>query len=89
MNGDMTAYISSVRELMYTREGSVPLAYVRTYGCQQNVADGEKLKGLLAQMGFEFTDSDQDAGLHYFQHLCCPGARRRPCFWQRWRTEEP
>ncbi len=35
--------------------GAVPLAYVQTYGCQQNVADGEKLKvnwqkwGLISQ----------------------------------------
>ena len=24
-----------------------PLAYVRSYGCQQNVNDGEKIKGVL------------------------------------------
>ncbi len=41
MNEDMTAYISGVRELMRRRAGGVPLAYVRTYGCQQNVADGD------------------------------------------------
>lgn len=66
MNEDMTIYISGVRELMHTRARAVPLAYVRTYGCQQNVADGEKIKGLLAQMGFEFTDSDQEADLIIF-----------------------
>ena len=32
-----------------------PLAMVRTYGCQQNVSDGEKIKGMLQQMGFGFT----------------------------------
>lgn len=66
MNEDMTAYISGVREMMYTRAGGVPMAYVRTYGCQQNAADGEKIKGLLAQMGFEFTGSDQEADLIIF-----------------------
>ena len=34
----------------------VPVAYIRTYGCQQNVADGEKIKGILAEMGFSFTE---------------------------------
>ncbi len=46
--------------------GPKPLAYVRTYGCQQNVADGEKIKGLLEQMGFGFTDTEEDADLILF-----------------------
>lgn len=32
-----------------------PRAYVHTYGCQGNVADGEKLQGMLYEMGFTFT----------------------------------
>ena len=35
--------------------GRTPLALVRTYGCQQNVADGEIIKGILGEMGFGFT----------------------------------
>ena len=31
---------------------TVPVAYVETYGCQQNEADSEKLRGLLAQSGY-------------------------------------
>ena len=30
-----------------------PLALVDTFGCQQNVADGEMLMGLLKEMGYE------------------------------------
>ena len=33
-----------------------PTALVDTFGCQQNVADGEVLAGMLAEMGFEPTD---------------------------------
>ncbi|MBE7004614.1 MAG: tRNA (N6-isopentenyl adenosine(37)-C2)-methylthiotransferase MiaB [Ruminococcaceae bacterium] len=33
-----------------------PLALVDTFGCQQNVADGEVLAGMLREMGFEPTD---------------------------------
>ncbi len=33
-----------------------PLAFVDTFGCQQNVADGEVLAGMLAEMGFAPTD---------------------------------
>ena len=33
-------------------ENIVPKAYVETYGCQQNEADSEKLRGFLAQSGY-------------------------------------
>ncbi len=42
---------------------SKPVAYVRSFGCQLNVSDGEKIKGVLAQLGYGFTDSEQDADL--------------------------
>lgn len=61
------SFSASVAELMKIRaRGKVPLAYVRTYGCQQNVADGEKIKGLLAQMGFSFTDGPEEADFILF-----------------------
>ena len=33
-------------------QGIVPTAYVETYGCQQNEADSEKLRGYLVQSGY-------------------------------------
>ena len=41
----------------------IPLAYVHSYGCQQNVSDGEKIMGMLALMGFGFTDKTDEADL--------------------------
>lgn len=38
-----------------------PLAFVDTYGCQQNEADSEKLRGMLAEMGYGFTRSEKEA----------------------------
>ena len=38
-----------------------PLALVDTFGCQQNVADGETLAGMLREMGFELTDDENAA----------------------------
>ena len=62
-----TEYASDVAVLMASRaHGSVPMALVHTYGCQQNTADGEKLKGQLAQMGFSFTDIEDEADLIIF-----------------------
>lgn len=46
--------------------GKSPMALVRTYGCQQNVADSERLKGMLAEMGCEFTDDENDADIIIF-----------------------
>ena len=38
-----------------------PLAFVDTYGCQQNEADSEKLRGYLAEMGYGFTRDEFEA----------------------------
>lgn len=40
-----------------------PKAFVHTYGCQGNVADGEKLQGMLWEMGFGFTFDVNEADL--------------------------
>ena len=42
----------------FTAGGRQPLAMVDTYGCQQNEADSEKLRGYLRAMGFEFTQDE-------------------------------
>ena len=38
-----------------------PKAYVETYGCQQNEADSEKIRGLLAQSGYAITGEAEGA----------------------------
>ncbi len=43
--------------------GRRPLAFVDTYGCQQNVADSQSLRGLLDVMGYGIADSEKDADL--------------------------
>ena len=40
---------------------TLPLAFVDTYGCQQNEADSERIRGYLAQMGFGFTSDEEQA----------------------------
>ncbi len=37
------------------------LAFVDTYGCQQNEADSERIRGYLREMGFGFTDDEERA----------------------------
>lgn len=43
-----------------------PLALVRTFGCQQNVSDSEHIKGMLAAMGFGFTEQPDEADFILF-----------------------
>ena len=45
----------------FAADGVRPLAMVDTYGCQQNEADSEKLRGYLAAMGFAFTENEAEA----------------------------
>jgi len=57
---DNTAVISEINGLL----GSSPRrAYVRSFGCQLNVSDGEKIQGLLKKMGYSFTENEQEADL--------------------------
>lgn len=39
------------------------LAYVRSFGCQLNVSDGEKIKGMLKKLGYGFTEDETRADL--------------------------
>ena len=61
---------------MKIKQDSPPLACIRTFGCQQNVADSERIKGMLAQMGFGFTEEVEDADFILFntcavrEHAC-------------------
>ena len=38
-----------------------PKAHVQSFGCQLNFCDGEKYKGILQDLGYELTDSPEDA----------------------------
>ena len=48
-------YIEAVRDIFSKREAP-PLCCVHSYGCQQNVSDGEKLLGQLTLMGCGVTE---------------------------------
>jgi len=48
---------------MFTARGAHPLAFVETFGCQQNVADGQRIMGMLEAMGFSFTEDFREADL--------------------------
>ncbi len=43
-----------------------PLAYVHSYGCQQNVSDGERIKGVLTDIGYGLCGRPEEADLILF-----------------------
>ena len=47
----------------YEQKGVQPLAFVVTYGCQQNENDSERLRGMLAEAGYGFCKKAADAAL--------------------------
>ena len=56
-------YKELVKSLIEARFSSAPKAFVHTYGCQGNVADGERLKGMLEEMGYALVDELENADL--------------------------
>lgn len=58
---DQTSYIRSISQLLSQRYPQGAKAYIRTYGCQQNVSDGEKFKGYALEMGYTLVESAEEA----------------------------
>ncbi|MGN1092573.1 MAG: MiaB/RimO family radical SAM methylthiotransferase, partial [Monoglobaceae bacterium] len=53
-------YIYKIRKNIENRSVH-PLAFVETYGCQQNSSDSEKIKGMLYDMGYDFCHKASEA----------------------------
>ena len=60
-------YLNLISMIMDNRKrGDKPVAFIHTYGCQQNIADGERIKGMLSIAGFEFSDKPDNADVILF-----------------------
>ncbi len=55
-------YITKVRAINESAK-STRYALVKTFGCQQNEADSERLEGMAEAMGYEITDNEKLADL--------------------------
>ena len=58
----MADYKDKVKRMLASREAP-PLCYLHSFGCQQNVSDGEKILGLLTDMGYGMTSDISSADL--------------------------
>ena len=54
-------YCREIKKLFEGRPGGPPLAYTQTFGCQQNEADSERIRGYLQEMGYGFTQDEEQA----------------------------
>lgn len=50
----------------WSAQGKKPLAHVITYGCQQNENDSERIRGMLFEMGYGFTEENEEADFILF-----------------------
>lgn len=60
------SYIAKIKEdnaNFAVKNGRSRLAHTETYGCQQNVNDTERIRGMLDRAGFGLTDDANDADL--------------------------
>lgn len=53
-------------QIISSHYNHAPMAYVRSFGCQQNVNDSERLKGVLLDLGYGLVDSAEEADLIIF-----------------------
>ena len=61
-----TAYRDFQMSLEANRLGQDKKYYVKTYGCQANVRDGESLSGMLEMMGFTYAEVPEKADVILF-----------------------
>ena len=59
-------FMERVRSLLSEIYQNPPKAHIVVYGCQQNVSDAEKIRGMLKTMGYEMTDDIEAADFIIF-----------------------
>ena len=60
---EQQGWADAIRKYLSEKYETPPLAHVHSFGCQQSVYDGERFKGVLAQLGYGFTDEIRQADL--------------------------
>lgn len=60
---DVKDFLQRFTDRYASEKGHIPLAYIHSYGCQQNVSDGERIMGRLDEVGYGFTKDVNEADL--------------------------
>ncbi len=67
---DIIDRIRENNEIEYHKNGKEKFYHIITYGCQQNNADSQILKGMLEEMGYAQTEYNEKADIIIF-NTCC------------------
>jgi len=67
---DIYGQLSAHNDYITKKTGNRPVFFIRTYGCQMNSRDSEKLAGMLAQLGYAKASSQEEADLVVY-NTCC------------------
>ena len=70
---EQIVYINRVKAKLTNVYGESPKATVITFGCQQNVSDSEKLKGMLFSMGYTIVEDMEEADFIIFNTCAVRG----------------
>lgn len=70
---EQIGYINRVKARLNSVYGDNPKAAVITFGCQQNVSDSEKLKGMLFAMGYTIVEDMENADFVIFNTCAVRG----------------
>jgi len=70
---EQEGYILRMPSLLFSIYNKIPKACVMTYGCQQNVSDSERMKGMLEKMGYEITEEAENADFVLFNTCAVRG----------------
>lgn len=60
---EQQTFAREIRRYLSEHYETPPLAYVHSFGCQQSVYDGERFRGMLAEMGYGFAGDVAEADL--------------------------
>ncbi len=70
---EQVAYAERVRKCLSINGVVAPKAYIVTFGCQQNVSDSERIKGMLRLCGYGLTNGPEDADFILFNTCAVRG----------------
>lgn len=60
---EQQTFTREIRRYLSEHYETPPLAYVHSFGCQQSVYDGERFRGMLAELGYGFAGDVAEADL--------------------------
>ncbi len=70
---EQCGFAARVNSILTEREVINPKAHIITFGCQQNVSDSERIKGMLCLCGYSLTDNIEEADFILFNTCAVRG----------------